>query len=189
MSLLVKTLLPENDLERHLLTQPAVLMGMMWGEPRYGHPEGKVYLHIREVLDNIDRLSISTDERRQLRLIALIHDTFKYIEDRSNPRDWSKHHSMLARKYMEKYCSDTVVLDVLELHDEAFHVWRHITLLEKQDIGNERLNNLLWRIDYCKRVYYLFFICDTATGDKTQAPVRWFEKAVLGIEPVVLKPF
>ena len=178
--------MPENDLERLLLCQPAVLEGLEWGEPRYGHPEGKVYLHIREVLDNIDRLRINADERRQLRLIALVHDTFKFIEDRSNPRDWSKHHSMLARKFMEGFCNEAAVLDVIELHDEAFHAWRHVYLLQKQDIGNERLQNLLWRISYCKRLFYLFFVCDTATGDKTQAPVRWFERTVEGIEAVVL---
>jgi HD domain len=186
MSLITKTLLPEDALEHQLLTQPAVLVGMMWGEPRYGHPEGKVYLHIREVLDNIDRLSISADERRQLRLVALLHDTFKYVEDRSEPRDWGKHHSVLARKYMELFCSDPAILDVIELHDEAFHAWRHVHILHKPEIGYERLHDLLWRVNDCKRLYYLFFVCDTATGDKTQAPVRWFEEVVQGIERVVL---
>ena len=116
---------PENDLERTLLADPEFQAGLMWGEPRYGHPEGKVALHVEEVLDNIDRISgLSNEQRTRLRLIAYAHDTFKYREDRSRPRDWSKHHAMLARRFMEKYTADTIVLDVIECHDDAYYAWQ-----------------------------------------------------------------
>jgi hypothetical protein len=39
------------------------------------------------------------------------------------------------------------------------------------------------------RLYYLFFKCDTQTGDKTQAPLRWFEELMKDhFDPVVIRP-
>ena len=69
--------------------------------PRYGHPEGEIYKHIHEVLENIDCLDLDTLSRECLRAVAFAHDTFKYIEDKSFPRDWSKHHSIYARKFLD----------------------------------------------------------------------------------------
>ena len=50
---------PETDLERRLLAQPDFQRGLHWGLPRFGHPEGKILYHIREVLDNVDKLKVS----------------------------------------------------------------------------------------------------------------------------------
>ncbi|MBK7336144.1 MAG: hypothetical protein IPJ00_08225 [Saprospirales bacterium] len=60
-------------------------------------------LHVREIMDNIDRLDIDPAIRLKLRLIALVHDTFKNVEDKSIPRDRSRHHAVLARKFLEDY--------------------------------------------------------------------------------------
>ncbi len=178
---------PETPLEHHLLTLPEFRFGLVWGEPRYGHPEGKVGYHVREVLDNIDRIPQSDHQRTQLRLIALAHDTFKYAEDRSRPRDWSKHHGRLSRQFMEIYTSDSAVLDVLELHDDAYYAWLSAKHPEDWNDGRARsLETLYQRIGYCAQLYYLFFKCDTQTGDKTQAPMKWFEKTAPGIEVITL---
>ena len=175
---------PETPLESTLLQQTALREGLLWGEPRFGHPEGKVGLHVREVLDNIDLINnLGALPREQLRLIAISHDAFKYQEDRGHPRDWSRHHGRLARHFMETYTSDPVVLDVIETHDDAYYAWLstkhdHFRLENPQ----KSLENLLARVDYCLQVYYLFFKCDTQTGDKTQASLKWFEKNAPGIE-------
>ena len=132
---------PETDLERHLLWVPEFRYGLLWGEPRFGHPEGQVGIHIREVLDNIDLVpGLTPPERLQLRLVALVHDTFKYAEDRSRPRDWSKHHGVLARRFLEPYTNDAIVLDLIETHDDAYYAWlnaRHD--LPTQDGQNKTL--------------------------------------------------
>lgn len=173
---------PETPLERQLLTLPEFRTGMFWGEPRFGHPEGKVVLHVREVLDNIDKIpKLQAAQREQLRLIALAHDTFKYAEDRSHPRNWSKHHGVLARLFLEPFTSDRSVLDVTEIHDDAYYAW----LTERRgaaDSHGKTLESLLDRVGYCLQLYYLFFKCDTQTGDKTQASVKWFEQHVAGID-------
>lgn len=177
---------PETALEKALLSVPEFRKGLLWGEPRFGHPEGMVALHIREVLDNISLIPrLSTLDRSCLRLIALAHDAFKYAEDRSRPRDLEKHHGKLARRFMEVYTSDSVVLDVLETHDDAYYCW----LYHHRNPTPRPLKPLLDKISYCLQLYYLFFKCDTQTGDKTQAPLRWFEQEVAGIEVVQLKPY
>ncbi|MEM9918566.1 MAG: HD domain-containing protein [Bacteroidota bacterium] len=112
-------LAPESEMERQLLGISEFRKGLLWGKPRYGHPEGKVVFHIREVLDNIDKLDISPANRKSLRLIAYVHDTFKYLEDKGKPRDWSKHHSILARDFIAQFTNDQVLLDIVVLHDEA----------------------------------------------------------------------
>ncbi len=180
---------PETDLERHLLTVPAFRRGLAWGEPRFGHPEGRVFLHVREVLENIECIEgISKSMRQQLRLIAFVHDTFKYAEARSRPRNWELHHSVLARRFLEQYTNDAAVLDVVETHDDAYYAW----LAQKSEAfrkenPNKTLEHLRARIAHCLQLYYLFFKCDTQTGDKLQAPVRWFEQSMPGISPLPIR--
>ncbi len=176
---------PENEIEQLLLKQPEFLKGLDWGFPRYGHPEGKVLYHVQEVLENINKITtLSPITRKRLRLITFVHDTFKYEEDKNRPRDWTKHHSMLARIFLTKFTDDSSTLDVTELHDEAFYSWRMIHLAQKVEKGQARFQHLLDRIGGNLQLYYLFFKCDTRTGDKIQAPLKWFESEVEGIELV-----
>ncbi len=184
---LERLLIPETDLERDLVALPAFRHGLCWGEPRFGHPEGKVALHVREVLENIATIpNLSPSDRSRLRLIALAHDTFKYAESRSRPRDWTKHHGMLSRRFMEAYTSDAVILDVIETHDDAYYKWLS---QRRRPSPHRQLDSLLSRVGHCIQLYYLFFKCDTQTGDKVQAPLRWFEQVAEGIEVVTIKPF
>jgi hypothetical protein len=182
---------PETDLEQTLVLHPEVRAGLGWGEPRYGHPEGKVLFHIPEIFDNINALlpPLSKNEREQLRLIALLHDAFKYIEHKGSPRDWSRHHSMLARQFGEKYITDQAVLDIIELHDEAYYCWQLEVLKHDPQRSAARFEALLTRVGYCLQLYYLFFKCDTRTGDKTQAPVKWFERKGLSIQKATFLDF
>lgn len=180
---------PETELERHLLTLPEFQRGLVWGEPRFGHPEGKIALHIREVLENIECIeNLSESMRRQLRLIALVHDTFKYAETRTRPRDWSKHHGVLARRFLEQYTDDRAVLEVVETHDDAYYAW----LASKnenfrRENPEKTLEHLRDKVSHCLQLYYLFFKCDTQTGDKLQTPVRWLEQNMPGIQPVPVR--
>lgn len=177
---------PETALERKILKEEDFLRGLRWGIPRYGHPEGEVYKHILEIYDNVEQLNLSMEMREKMRLITLAHDTFKYKEDKGKPRDWSKHHGIYARKFMERFLDDPILLDIIELHDEAYYSWRMESLFHQPEAGKLRLNHLLERVGDQLQLFYLFFKCDTRTGDKTQAPVKWFEQRVKGIEVVHL---
>jgi hypothetical protein len=75
----------ETPIELQLAADPEWRAGLSWGVPRPGHPEGQIVRHIREVLDNVDGYYARSSERGRLRLIALVHDTFKYSVDRSAP--------------------------------------------------------------------------------------------------------
>lgn len=173
---------PETPHEEAFLKDEEFLRGLNWGKPRFGHPEGKVLYHIREVLDNVDKLNIDTEMRRKLRVITFVHDTFKHLEHRGHPRDWSRHHANLAANFLSDYTDDKLLIEVTRLHDEAYYAWRAIELYHKEETGEARLQNLLNTIGDNLQLYYLFFKCDTQTGDKVQAPVRWFEQKVEGIE-------
>jgi hypothetical protein len=181
-----RILQPETDLEKLLIAHPIVQEGLLWGEPRYGHPEGKVLYHVPEIYTNINLISppLSWEDRNRLRLIALVHDVMKFKEDKSEPRDWSKHHGILGRHICEHLIQDKIVLDIIELHDEAYYCWRLFVLEEEPEYAAIRFNALLQRIGYCLQLFYVFFKCDTATGDKTQAPVKWFEKNIQGIQKI-----
>ena len=170
-----RLLRPETALEETFLLDEDFRKGLLWGEPRFGHPEGRVVYHIPEILDNIDQLPINAEMRRKLRIITYAHDSFKYIEDKSTPRDWTKHHGVYARRFLEKHITDWDILEVTELHDEVYYCWRLHALHHDDITSHERIESLLWRVGDFMQLYYLFFKCDTRTGDKVQTPVKWFE--------------
>ncbi len=166
---------PETAFEKKMVNSKAFKEGLFWGEPRFGHPEGKVIFHIQEVLFNIDIIATNRKEREALRIIAYVHDTFKYIEDKTKPRDWSKHHAILATKWLKSYLDDQVILDIIESHDDVFHAWN---LSHRGDDvkAKIKLEQLINKMGDNLDLYYKFFLADTKTGDKIQTPVEWFEK-------------
>lgn len=175
---------PENEIELQIIQHPDWQIGAVWGKPRKGHPEGAVIRHIRDVLDNVDQLQINPESRKRLRWVTLIHDTFKYQEVIGFPRDWSKHHAVFARKFAETLISDALTLDLIELHDEAYYAWRTQTLPFGKSRSDKRLLKLNNRIDPHLDLYHWFFVCDTQTGNKTQAPILWFENQFPHLNPV-----
>ena len=170
---------PESLIEQKIVNNPQWQEGAFWGEPRPGHPEGKVIFHIHEVLQNVDKATQNRLLRQQLRLITILHDTFKHLEEKLRPRtDWSKHHAIYALKFAKKYISDKAVLDVIELHDEAYYAWR-ADYAGHQEKAEQLLNNLRNRLGKKNmQLFYLFFKCDTQTGDKYQSPIAWFEEVM-----------
>ena len=175
---------PETALERQFLEDEEFRRGLVWGLPRYGHPEGTIWRHIIEVNANIDALPVDPATRRKLRIVSWVHDTFKHLEHRGNPRDWSKHHSIYARQFLARYTDDELLLSVVELHDEAYYCWRLAYLYGKLGEADRRLERLRERVGAYWQLYYLFFKCDTATGDKNQTSLHWFEQHMHDIKVV-----
>lgn len=179
-----------SDLEVAIMEDETWQEGLFFGKPRYGHPEGKIIRHIHEVLENVENLSpkISKQEYHDLRLVTLIHDTFKHKVDGNKPAIGENHHAFIARKFAEKYISDKAVLDIIELHDEAYHAWREIAQKNNPTRSQERFQNLLARLDENLELFYKFFVCDTQTGDKNQDSLRWFEQKT-GLQRIDAKSF
>ncbi len=165
-----------SALESKLLDQLEFKIGLNWGVPRFGHPEGKVGFHINEVLNNIEQLGINGTIRQRLRITAFAHDTFKYKESETIAQGKRINHGLLARRFMENFIDDIATLDLIELHDEIYYAWRHEALQGSTIKAEARLANLMERIGENLLLHYLFFRCDTMTGDKIQAPRFWFER-------------
>lgn len=181
LPLMVEKIRPETRLEQRLLLDPELQEGLFWGKPRRGHPEGEVLNHIEEVLQNVDQISYSDKFREALRLITILHDSFKYKEEQTRPRrNWAMHHAVLARQFAERYTQDALILDVIESHDDAYYAWCSLHYEQNPLKSSYWLNRLEQRLKGKEawQLFYLFFKCDTCTGDKTLAPLRWFEEEI-----------
>lgn len=164
----------ETRLERRIAADPEWQAGLSYGRPRPGHPEGAVVHHIAEVLVNVDRFYGDSPLREKLRLIALIHDTFKYRVDPAHPRSGENHHGAIARRFAERYIADADLLSVIELHDEAYNAWQKGHRQGDWRRAEERARALLQRLGRNLDLYLAFYRCDNATGDKSRQPLEWF---------------
>jgi len=168
----------ETDLERVIAAQPRWQAGIEWGRPRHGHPEGIVKLHVAAVLANVDRLFAADSCRGQLRLIALIHDTFKSEVNTDQPRTGENHHGMRARRFAEPLISDEQVLDVIELHDHAYNAWQRGNIGGDWTAAERRASALVTRLGGAVDLYVRFYRCDNETEGKKQACFLWFRDFV-----------
>ena len=115
--------------------------------------------------------------------MAIIHDTFKYLEDRTLPRKLARHHAVHAYKFARKYINDPGVLNTILLHDNVYYAWQAVSF-DRPDIADRLLEAVYRRLREDMQLYYLFFKCDTLTGDKTLLPLEWFEQSAVGFKTV-----
>jgi hypothetical protein len=169
----------ETDLETEICADPIWREGAEWGAPRPGHPEGAVKHHIAEVLANVDRYATDAEQRRRLRVIALTHDTFKHRVDMTQNRTGENHHGMIARRFTERFVADDPgMLDIIELHDEAYNAYSKGARDGRWDKAEERAGRLIDRLGDQVPTYVTFFRCDNETGSKAQDSYRWFVEFV-----------
>lgn len=169
----------ETRLERSIAADPEWLLGVEWGQPRPGHPEGKVVLHIRNVLHNIDRFCSNSKDRTKLRLIGLIHDTFKYKRVQTNSNSLLRQsHGYWARVFAERYINDVDILEVTELHDEAYKVFLLLSQTDSRETAQRQAIELIRRLDHNLDLFMQFYLCDSRTGDKSTAHYEWFRDQI-----------
>jgi len=173
----IKTIVkPENGIEEAIIATSEFIEGVDYGRIRNGHPEGKIILHIKEVLANIDKFYGEDTDRNDLRLIALVHDTFKHKVDRNKPKSGANHHGSIAEGFAEKYCHNTKVLVVIKYHDDAYNSWsvggRRGNWYKAERRANKLIEELLL-VDALD-LYVKFYKCDNRTGDKEQENYDWF---------------
>jgi hypothetical protein len=111
----------------------------------------------------------------------LTHDTFKHRVDRDQPLTGENHHAMIARRFAERFVDDPALLDVIELHDEAFNSWVKGERGGKWDAAEARAMRLLDRLGDSRDFYIRFYRADNRTGSKDQAPLEWFENLSSGV--------
>ena len=93
----------------------------------------------------------------------------------SRPREGENHHAMIARRFAERYTEDAEVLDVIELHDEAFNAWVKGERGGKWDAAEARALRLLDRLGGSADFYLRFYRADNRTAARSQEPLEWFE--------------
>ncbi len=167
----------ETDLERRIAADPEWQEGIAWGSARRGHPEGAVKHHIAHVLANVEREATSPEERRRLRLAALVHDSFKYRAPEGSARVGSEgHHGSQAARFLERFVDDPELVEVVLWHDEAFAAW--LGLVERRDRGRaeQRARALVERLGPALSLFVRFFRADNATEGKSTESVTWFEE-------------
>jgi hypothetical protein len=173
----IKRLLkPENGIEEAIVAHPDFVEGCNYGKPRSGHPEGKVLYHIIEVLNNIDEFYGDDPDRQDLRVMALVHDTFKHKVDQTKPKVGANHHGAIARTFTQKFITDYKVLQIIEKHDEAYNAWsqggRKGNWYKAEERANKLIQGLL--LEGGLGLYIKFYKCDNRTGDKEQDNYDWF---------------
>lgn len=168
----------QSPLEARIAADPEFLEGVEYGRPRPGHPEGAVKFHIAEVLANVEQMYAESPLYESLRLIALVHDTFKYQVDPDKPKSGPNHHGAYARRFAARYIDDQATLEVIELHDEAYNAWQQGHRKGKWDRAEERAERLLERLGETLDLYLAFYVCDNATGDKGRENLEWFVEFV-----------
>jgi hypothetical protein len=169
---------PENGLETAIIDDLEFIIGASYGKPRPGHPEGAVIYHIKEVLANVEKYYGDDDYRSELRLIAMLHDTFKYKVNRDIPRTGENHHGMIAKRFAEKFPIHNYILIVIELHDDAYNAWQKGGRRGDWYGAERKAKNLInaLQIENCLDLYLKFFHCDNSSGDKTSQNYGWFIK-------------
>jgi hypothetical protein len=180
ISEVTSVLKPISELELKIISTPEFLTGVDYGKPRPGHPEGKVLYHIKDVLDKIGEFHLDRHyyEKSKLRLIALTHDTLKYKVDKSMPRVGQNHHGFFARQYLEQFCQDQDVLQIVEKHDDAYNIWNSGQKTGKWTKANSLARKLVHELDKNLNLYLAFYQCDNSTGNKNPEPYNWFSNQI-----------
>jgi hypothetical protein len=162
---------PETELERRLSSDPQLLRGLAWGEPRAGHPEGPVGTHVSHLLETLDVSGETGKRRERLRFIALVHDAFKSQVREALPRIGENHHAMRARRFAKRFTDDERVLATIELHDKPYALWRKLQRRGKLD---ERGFRRMMRRVPDAELFLRFIELDGSTEGKRPEPIEWF---------------
>jgi hypothetical protein len=162
---------PETERERALASDPVLLAGWRWGEPRRGHPEGEVGIHVAHLLETIDAWDEQGVRREELRFLALVHDARKQHVREWLPKRGENHHAMRARRLGEDYTDDERLLAALELHDRPYALWRKRRRTGRLD--ETAFDAMIERIPDLP-LFLRFVELDGSTEGKNPAPIEWF---------------
>ncbi len=80
---------------------------------------------------------------------------------------------MRARRFAERFLADADLLDVIELHDDAYLAWRHGRRTGDWVEAERRARALLDRLGDRFGLFMRFYQADNETGDKTDEHRHW----------------
>jgi hypothetical protein len=168
---LVQGFVPETDREWQIAADPELCAGLAWGTPRAGHPEGAVGAHVADLLRTIEEDGASGQLREDLRLMALVHDSFKYRVHEWRPKSGRNHHAARARQFAERFTHDERVLATIELHDRPYALWRKMK--RKGSLDEDAFADMMSRVPD-PELFLRFIELDGSTEGKKPEPIEWF---------------
>lgn len=162
-----------KDIVERVLADPRYRANIEYGEPRPGHPEGKVKFHIVELEANLEKLAsrISQEQYWKLKFLIHVHDTFKADAIPNSRIESPNSHASLARKFASEFTEEADLLAMIQFHDLNFALWKQVAATGSYDL--ERFSRLLDTIvDW--DLFLIFLIIDGSTKGKARANLLWF---------------
>ncbi|HXD11434.1 MAG TPA: hypothetical protein VN653_15315 [Anaerolineales bacterium] len=162
-----------KDIVAKVLADPRYLKNIEYGEPRPGHPEGTVRLHIAELEANLEKLAprISEEQYWRLKFLIHVHDTFKAQAVPDSPIENPHSHASLARRFAAEFTDDADLLNMIQFHDVNFALWKQFAATGSYN--PKRFSALLNTIvDW--DLFLVFLIIDGSTQGKDPDKVNWF---------------
>jgi hypothetical protein len=164
---------PMKEILSRVTADPRYVKNIEYGQPRPGHPEGKVRFHIADLEVNLDKLAprLSEEQYWKLKFLIHVHDTFKADAVPDSPIESPHSHASRARAFASEFTNDADLLAMIQFHDLNFALWKQFSGRGAYDI--ERFSRLLDTImDW--DLFLLFLIIDGSTRGKDPDKVRWF---------------
>jgi hypothetical protein len=162
---MIEWFVPESPLEQNLLEDPELQRGWAWGTPRHGHPEGAVGHHVATMLE---RIPPDDPLRSDLRLLTLLHDTFKVHAREGLPYSPDTDHAQMAARFAERHGCSRRIADTLALHDAPYWVWH------RRGGDRDLLERVLSRAPD-RELLRRFVELDAATPGKDPEFLEWFK--------------
>jgi hypothetical protein len=166
-----------EEIIKRIVSDPRYLKNIEYGEPRSGHPEGKIKYHIADLEAKLEKLApkISEEQYWKLKFLIHVHDTFKADSIPDSLIASPTSHATLARKFAAEYTQDADLLNMIQFHDVNFALWKQFEATGTYD--QERFENLLNQIQDWN-LFLLFLIIDGTTAGKDPAKLGWFLREV-----------
>ena len=151
-----------------------MVKGLALGRPRDGHPEGRVGLHVADLLRAIEQWGERDPRRRELRFISLVHDSLKWRVLPWLPKRGDNHHASRARRFAEGYTDDERLLATIELHDAPYcGVAR--TCGARATSTRSAFQRMLDRVPDLE-LFLRFVELDGSTEGKDAEPIEWLRE-------------
>jgi hypothetical protein len=162
-----------KEIIERIVGDPRYQRNIEYGEPRSGHPEGKVKYHIAELEKNLERLRprISDEQYWKLKFLIHVHDTFKAEAVPDSPIASANSHASLARSFASEFVEDADLLNMIQFHDENYALWKQFAATGSYDA--QRFENLLDMIQDWD-LFLMFIIIDGSTPGKDPGKTGWF---------------
>lgn len=168
-----------KDIVERVMADVRYLKNIEYGEPRSGHPEGKIKFHIAELEENLEKLvsrGISEEEYWKLKFIIHVHDTFKADATPDVPILNPNSHASLARKFAAEFTKEEDLLNMIQLHDVNYALWKQLNTTGSYD--RDRFQSLLDTIQDWD-LFLMFLIIDGSTQGKERSKLIWFIQEVM----------